>query len=141
MRPHKWFINCSERRLWQASIRLQYSNRRMVLKTLDLITSVSSSNVSNVSNFKPKCFLWWNLLNWAAIKTIGVCTTFLILRVKITPRTCFRSSRQAVFCKEGVLRNFAKFTGKHLCQSLFFDKVAGLHNSQVCKITKVSITL
>ena len=30
-----------------------------------------------------------------------------------------------VFCKKGVLRNFAKFTGKHLCQSLFFNKVAG----------------
>ena len=25
-----------------------------------------------------------------------------------------------------VLRNFIKFTGKHLCQSLFFNKVAGL---------------
>ena len=24
--------------------------------------------------------------------------------------------------KEGVLRNFIKFTGKHLCQSLFFFK-------------------
>ena len=24
-----------------------------------------------------------------------------------------------------VLRNFAKFTGKHLCQSLFFNKVVG----------------
>ena len=27
--------------------------------------------------------------------------------------------------KKGVLRDFAKSTGKHLCQSLFFDKVAG----------------
>ena len=26
--------------------------------------------------------------------------------------------------KKGVLRNFAKFTGKHLCQSVFFNKVA-----------------
>ena len=26
-----------------------------------------------------------------------------------------------VFCKKGVLRNFTKFTGKHLCQSLFFN--------------------
>ena len=25
-----------------------------------------------------------------------------------------------VFCKKGVLRNFAKFTEKQLCQSLFF---------------------
>ena len=36
-----------------------------------------------------------------------------------------RSSRPEVFCKNGVLRNFAKFTGKHLYQSLFFNKVAG----------------
>ena len=31
-----------------------------------------------------------------------------------------------VFCKKGVLRNFAKLTEKDLCQSLFFNKVAGL---------------
>ena len=37
-----------------------------------------------------------------------------------------RSSRPGVFCKKGVLRNFTKFTVKHLCQSLFFNKVAGL---------------
>ena len=36
-----------------------------------------------------------------------------------------RSSRPELFCKKGVLRNFAKFTGKHLCQRLFFNKVAG----------------
>ena len=29
-----------------------------------------------------------------------------------------------VFYKKGVLKNFAKFTGKHLCESLFFNKVA-----------------
>ena len=27
---------------------------------------------------------------------------------------------------KSVLINFAKFTGKHMCQSLFFKKVAGL---------------
>ena len=37
-----------------------------------------------------------------------------------------RSSRPEVFYKKGVLRNFAKFIGKHLCQSLFYNKVAGL---------------
>ena len=36
----------------------------------------------------------------------------------------YRSSHQEVFCEKGVLRNFAKFTGKHLCQSLFFNKAA-----------------
>ena len=29
-----------------------------------------------------------------------------------------------MFFKKGVLRNFAKLTGKHLCQSLFFNNVA-----------------
>ena len=37
-----------------------------------------------------------------------------------------RSSRLVVFCKKVVFKNFAKFTGKHLCQGLFFNKVAGL---------------
>ena len=31
----------------------------------------------------------------------------------------FRSTRLEVFCRKNVLRNFAKFTGKHLCQNLF----------------------
>ena len=37
-----------------------------------------------------------------------------------------RSIRPEVFCKKGVLKNFAKFTRKHQCQGLFFNKVAGL---------------
>ena len=38
----------------------------------------------------------------------------------------YRSSRPGVFCEKGVLRNFEKLTGKHLCQSLFFSNVKGL---------------
>ena len=36
----------------------------------------------------------------------------------------FHKQKQSpeVFFKKGVLRNFAKFTGKHLCQKLFFNK-------------------
>ena len=30
-----------------------------------------------------------------------------------------------MFREKGVLRNFSKFTQNHLCQSLFFNKVAG----------------
>ena len=30
-----------------------------------------------------------------------------------------------VFCKKAVFKNFAKVTGKHLCRSLFFNKVPG----------------
>ena len=44
-----------------------------------------------------------------------------------------RSSRPEVFCKKGVLRNFTNFKGKHLCQSLFFNKVAGLRPATLLK--------
>ena len=36
-----------------------------------------------------------------------------------------RSSRQRCSVRKGVLRNFAKSTGKHFCQNLFFNKVPG----------------
>ena len=35
-----------------------------------------------------------------------------------------RSSRSEVFCKKIGFKNFTKFTGKRLYQSLFFNKVA-----------------
>ena len=51
-------------------------------------------------------------------------------------------NRIEVFCKKGVFRNFAKFTGKHVCQSLFFSKVAGtgtlaqVFSCEFCEISK-----
>ena len=33
----------------------------------------------------------------------------------------------------GVLRNFTKFTGKHLCYSPYFNKVAGLRPATLLK--------
>ena len=44
-----------------------------------------------------------------------------------------RSSRPEVSCKKGVLGNFAKFTGQHLCQNLFFNKVVGLRPANLLK--------
>ena len=38
-----------------------------------------------------------------------------------------------VFYKKSALRNLAQFTGKHLCQSLFFNKVAGLSPATLLK--------
>ena len=58
------------------------------------------------------------------------------------PVTKSRSSYQRYSLKKGILRNFTKFTGKHLCQSLFFNKVAKkgtlaqLFSSEFCEISK-----
>ena len=37
-----------------------------------------------------------------------------------------RSSHRRCFIKKVVLKSFVKFTGKHLCQGLFLNKVSGL---------------
>ena len=74
------------------------------------------------------CFQWLSFFN------SYICVVYFSLSIK---NFCFlflpiieylklRSSRPDVFCKKGVLRNFVKFTGKRLRQSIFLNKVAGL---------------
>ena len=41
----------------------------------------------------------------------------------IIKTSLFRSSRSEVFCKKDVLKDFAKFTGKHLCESFFLKSL------------------
>ena len=49
-----------------------------------------------------------------------------------------KKSRMEVFCKKGVLRNFVKITGKHLCQSLFFIKKEALTQVFSCDFYEIS---
>ena len=48
-------------------------------------------------------------------------------------QTWNRSSHQRCSVKNGVLRNFAKFAGKHLCQRLFLNKLARLRPATLLK--------
>ena len=45
----------------------------------------------------------------------------------------FRSNHRRCSLRKGALRNFAKFTGKHLCQTLFFNKVVGFRPATLLK--------
>ena len=90
--------------------------------------------------FFSEIFVWYG--NWDSVivcgiagwqyfpinKNFNILITATMIRVSHREQlsTTIRSSRPEVFCKKGVLRNFAKFTEKHLCQSLFFNKVADL---------------
>ena len=49
-----------------------------------------------------------------------------------------RSSHQRCSMKKGVLRNFAKFTGKHLCQSNYIKKetLAQVFSCEFCGLSK-----
>ena len=47
----------------------------------------------------------------------------------------YRRNHQRCSVEKGVLGNFATFIGKHLCQSLFFNKVGGLRPAALSKKT------
>ena len=64
---------------------------------------------------------------------LAVCSKNIIVSA-----TC-RSSRLEVFCKIGTFKNFAKFTRKHLCQSLFFNKVVGQRPTTLLKETMAQV--
>ena len=54
------------------------------------------------------------------------CSTgYFILKTKAVAQSCS--------VKKAFLRNFPKFTGKHLCQSLLFNKVASLKPAALLK--------
>ena len=55
----------------------------------------------------------------------------LISSLKLATKN--RSSHRRCSARKGVLRNFALFTGKHQCQRLFFNKVAGLRPVTLAK--------
>ena len=71
-----------------------------------------------------------NILNKFRTKNRDTRTTsfywvyFYLLNVIVLLRlNKYRSNRAEVFRKKGVLRNFAKFIGKHLCQVYFLLKL------------------
>ena len=48
----------------------------------------------------------------------------------------YKNQPPEVLCKKNVIRNFTKFKGKHLCQSLFFNEVAGLRLRPLATLLK-----
>ena len=61
-----------------------------------------------------------------------MCENIVLPRIQ-RKNLLFKSSHRRCSVRKGVLINFAKFTGKHLCQSLFFNKVAGLRPATLFK--------
>ena len=52
--------------------------------------------------------------------------TYFFTSLSLLNKNSLQKQPPEVFWKKGVPRNFAKFIGKHLSQSLFLNKVAGL---------------
>ena len=65
--------------------------------------------------------------------TYFIISTFHVFCPSLYSQETNRSSHRRWFVKRGVFKNFAKFTGKHLRYSVFFNKVAGLLPSNLSK--------
>ena len=77
--------------------------------------------------------VYWCIFSFTIASIYKSSGQFLIVnlnmekrQVNIQPLTVFRNSRSQIFYKTSVLKNLAKFTGKHVCWKFFFNKVAGL---------------
>ena len=76
---------------------------------------------------------YWRELKKNSVTTIIHFLQLILIWVWNINETYVRSSHRRCSVRKGVLWNFVKFTGKHLCQSLFFDKVVGLRPATLLK--------
>ena len=70
---------------------------------------------------KDKNISFWIFVNW-----ITFSRKLFLHKCHLGCLAKFRYSHERCSFKKGVFRNFTKFKGKHLCQNLFFTKVADL---------------
>ena len=102
--------------LWKSYVSLlQY----WIFYILNYIINFESCDViMNISTRRIECYYIFWIANHLP-KTLDQLTA--------------EAATGGVLSKKGVLNNFAKFIGKHLCQSLFFNKVKGLRPSTLLK--------
>ena len=86
-------------------------------------------NLNQIGSLGGKLQRDKDLLSFRETKIYSVCLLSLLFFL----HAFVRSSRPDVLCKKGVLRNFGKFIEKHMCQKLFFNKVAGLRPATLLK--------
>ena len=100
LRPKLW------PKRWQVQTLTRVKNHRKLLSSMN-------SAPLNCS----LCQISWKMVNLIPRSPFPV--PLLLLSI-------FRSSRSQKFFEIGALKNFAIFTGKHLCQESFFNNVAEL---------------
>ena len=70
---------------------------------------------------------------WFSLEIMKYFWFSISVVTEFSEKAICRSSRPAVLCKKGVLKNFVKFTGKHLCRSAFLNTVANLTPATLLK--------
>ena len=106
-----------------------------------------SLKACNIAKKTCLSYVWTFIFPWSFSSLFVQVFVHVILRLFrarsskiIECRFSLKRQKQPpdVFCKKRCSQNFVKFTGKHLCQSLFFKKeaLAQVFACQFCKIYK-----
>ena len=114
-------------------ILLQYKIYLSVIAIiLKILLTNSTLTFKNVSKDKVSAIIK-NLDTKKASKYNVILTRILKKSSELLADFLYRNSHQRCSIKIGVLKNFAKSTGKHLRQGLFFNKVAALSLATLLK--------
>ena len=111
------------------NVRITHGGKILLVK-LHTLKSQSSMFVFHVFQTKEmaqnctKHHIWFFFFFFAIANTSSSLTVWWVQK---QPPRCS--------VKKGDFRNFIKFTGKHLCQSLFFNKIAGLRPNSTWQIS------
>ena len=105
------------------------------------ITDTSSSltwfewhtSLTNITKFLLIMFRNWNTFNvMFGIFDHKEFSVNVVLNYSCQ-NTQYKKQPRDIFGKKGVIKNFAKFKRKHLCQSLFFNKTAAFRTVTLLK--------
>ena len=109
-------------------VKCTWTDIKIVLKLLNL--GYMSSRHTFQWKTKRVALLLFNLFLtnflWQISDSSILYFSEILLACCIRINLIYRNSHLEVFCKKGVLKSFTTFKGKHLCQSLCFNKVKGL---------------
>ena len=115
-------------------IEWQFQWKTMILSELKYIVSFI------ITAFAVATAHWNTSQSW--FTTFAIFTSLFYDMNMLRLNLC-RSCRQRCSVRKGVLRNFTKFTGRHLRQSLYFNKdfikietLAQVFSCEFCKISK-----
>ena len=100
-------------------IQLFYLKTHVSGSFLDWRKNETNHKIRERTHFITIAVIYFDNLTWYSSKNANLV------------KRCLQKQPPEVFCKKHVLRNSVKLTGKHLCQSFFFNKVAGLSHPEV----------
>ena len=99
--------------------------RHIILQSARKLKNSFMERVLQIKHFFPSSSI--SFLRSPIFLSLSFIFRFVnILDTLSLQKITFRSSHRRCSVRKDVLKNFAKLTGKHLCQSLFFNKVVGL---------------